>query len=391
MVPTHLGNLSNLHHLDISYQFPPLLVRDLSWLSALSSLQYLGMNYVNFTNSPHELFRAVNNMPSLSELHLGSCNLVSLPQSYPFSNITSLSVLALGGNSFNSSIPSWLFNMSTLTKLDLFFSSLIGLVPSMHGRWKVCKLQDLNLSNNFLTGDIAEMIEAMSCSNQSLEMLDLGDNQLTGRLPHSLEHFNSLFYLDLSRNSVNSHSGVSGPIPAFIGNLSNLDSLNLEGNKMNGTIPESIGKLTNLYTLNLLENYWEGTMTNTHFHNLTKLTSFSVSSKKNSFAMKVTNDWFPPFNHLRHVEIRDCQVGPTFPKWLKDQRFLNEIILESAGISGVIPHWLYNMSSQISNLDLSHNKISGYFPKEMNFTSSNSPKIDFSFNYLKGPVPLWSG
>ncbi|GAU35559.1 hypothetical protein TSUD_384070 [Trifolium subterraneum] len=390
VVPTHLGNLSNLHYLDISEAFPTLRVRDISWLSSLSSLQYLNMDYLNITNSPHELFRVVNKMTSLLELHLASCSLVSLPPSSPFLNITSLSVLDLSGNPFNSSIPSWLFNMSSITNLDLHYSSLTGIVPSMRGKQKLCKLKVLNLSNNFLTIDIAEMIEAMCCSNQSLEFLDLSQNQLTGKLSNFLGKFKSLFYLDLSSNSVNSHSGISGPIPTSIGNLSNLSSLNLEGNMMNGTIPESIGQLTNLYSLNLLENYWEGTMTNIHFHNLTNLISFSVSSKKVALTLKVTNDWIPPFKYLTHVEIRGCQVGPTFPDWLKNQIHLNEIILENAGICGELPHWLYNISSQIVNLDLSHNKINGYLPKNMNFTSSNYARVDFSHNHLKGSVQIWS-
>ena len=391
IVPTHLGNLSNLHYLDISCSFTRLWVRDISWLSALSSLQYLSMNGLNITCSPHELFRAVDKIPSLLELHLVYCNLVSLPPSSPFLNIKSLSVLDLSANPFNSSIPSWLFNMSTLTKLRLCDSSLIGLVPSMHGRWNLCKLQVLDLSSNFITEDIADIIEAMSCSNRSLKLLDLSDNQLTGKFPHSLVKFTSLYDLDLSRNSVNSQSGISGPIPACIGNLSNLGTLKLEDNKMNGTIPESVGQLTSLYILNLLDNYWEGIMTNTHFHNLTNLTSFSVSSKNNTFSLKVTNDWVPPFKNLHYVEIYGCHVGPTFPNWLRDQNSLREIILENAGISGEIPHWFYNMSSQIWDLDLSYNKISGYLPKEMNFSSSNNPKVDFSHNHLKGSIQIWSG
>jgi len=205
MIPPHLGNLSNLHYLDIPNSFLSLWVRDLSWLSNLSSLQYLGMDFVNITNSPHELFRTVNKMSSLLELHLSSCNLVSLPSSSPFLNIISLSVLDLSGNPFHWSIPSWLFNMSSLIELDLRNSSLIGQAHPMLGRWSLYKLQHLDLSYNYLIGDTSETIEALSCGNQSLKFLNLGSDQLTGKLPHSLGKFNNLYNLDLSNNSVNSH------------------------------------------------------------------------------------------------------------------------------------------------------------------------------------------
>jgi Leucine-rich repeat (LRR) protein len=218
-----------------------------------------------------------------------------------------------------------------------------------------------------------------------LSHLDLSHNNFHGiSIPEFIGSLNMLNYLDLS------NAYFSGVVPTQLGNLSNLGSLNLEGNMMNGTIPESIGQLSNLYSLNLLENYWEGTMTNIHFHNLTNLTSLSVSSKKNTLTLKMMNDWVPPFKYLTHVEIRGCQVGPTFPDWLRKQNHLNEIILQNAGISGEIPHWLYNLSTQIRNLDLSHNKISGYLPNEMNFTSSNLPTIDLSHNQLKGSIQIWS-
>nr|KYP36367.1 LRR receptor-like serine/threonine-protein kinase GSO2 [Cajanus cajan] len=357
MVPTHLGNLSNLLYLDISIAFSSLWIIDVSWLSALSSLQYLHMGSVNISSASYEFFRALSMMPSLVELQLPNCKLVTLPPSLPFENFTSLSVLDLSGNYFNSSTPSWLFNMSNLIDIDLTFSSLRGPLPVL-GRGNLCKLQRLLLSNNDLIGDITQMLETLSsCSNQSLKLLELNSNHLTGKLLHS------------------------------VGNLSNLVYLDLEGNMMNGKIPKSIGQLTKLQLLNLLENNWEGTMTNIHFHNLTNIVGFSVSSKTNSFIFNVTQDWIPPFKSLHYVEIRDCQVGPTFPNWLNNQVFLLKIILRNAKISGEIPRWLYSMSSQIRQLDLSHNKISGGIPASICSLpslfilelSKNNLSVDLSF------------
>ncbi|KAL2336496.1 hypothetical protein Fmac_010942 [Flemingia macrophylla] len=380
IVPTHLGNLSNLQYLYISTSFYSLWVQDVTWLSTLSSLQFLSMEYVNITNTSHELFRAVNMMPSLLELSLISCNLRTLPPLFPFENITSLLVFDLSQNPFNSSIPSWLFNMSNLTHLGLSSSSLRGPFPLLR-RGNLCNLQNMDLSNNDLTGDITQMLDTLSyCSNQGMKKLYLSSNYLTGKLPHSVGEFNNLVDLDLSSNS------FSGPIPATIGNLSNLEYLNFEGNMMNGEIPGSIGQLTQLTTLNLFRNNWEGSMTNIHLHNLTNLAVFSISSKQNSFAFKVTQDWTQYIKNLFYVKISDCQVGPAFPNWLRNQKFLNTLILQNAGISGEIPSWLC-MFFQIWELDLSHNKISGHLSKITNVSNY----VNLSFNQLKGSIPLWSG
>ena len=114
-------------------------------------------------------------------------------------------------------------------------------------------------------------------------------------------------------------------------------------------------------------NSWEGTITDIHFQNIMNLALFSLSCAKNtSNFLNVAYDWTPPFD-LGHVEIRDCQIGPTFPSWLQTQKEVVETFLTNIGISKAILDWFWNLFPQVYFIDLSHNKISGYLPKTLNF------------------------
>ncbi|KAK7395183.1 hypothetical protein VNO78_15730 [Psophocarpus tetragonolobus] len=68
---------------------------------------------------------------------------------------------------------------------------------------------------------------------------------------------------------------------------------------------------------------------------------------------------------------------------------MSVLILNNLGISRETPHWLYKMFFKIDELDLSHNKISGYISKLWNFSDSGvAVWVDLAFNQLKGPIPL---
>ncbi|KAI5332575.1 hypothetical protein L3X38_022704 [Prunus dulcis] len=391
-IPPSLGNLSNLNYLDAGW-YSSLRSKNLNWLSHLSSLKHLNLHGVDLHSNTNWL-HVVNMLPSLLELDLSECGLVSHSLSLQRINFTSLSVLDLSSNDFNtSSFPSWIFNLTSLKRLDLNSNSFdahfpdelgnlksleyldlsyLGLkdsgVPRVHGN--LCKLKTLSLGgNNFDGGGIEEFWGSLSnCPNNTLvlESLDL------------------------------SSCGLEGQLPASLGMLKSLQYLYLSYNQMNGSIPQSLGQLSKLVELDLYWNSWEGKITEAHFINLTNLKSLSIGiefndiQKSMSLVFNVSYDWVPPFK-LHTIDIRNCQIVLGFGVWLQSQTELADVFLYRTGISDSIPEeWLLKLSSQLKNLDLSYNQFRGRLSSNKLMRFPNLRRICLDHNQFEGPLPLWS-
>ncbi|XP_021813238.1 LRR receptor-like serine/threonine-protein kinase FLS2 [Prunus avium] len=392
-IPPSLGNLSNLNYLDVCFSSSKIYSKNLNWLSHLSSLKYLNLNEVDLSSSTGWL-HVVNMLPSLLELHLSLCGIESLPLSLHKINFTSLLVLDLSFNDFNtSSFPSWIFNLTSLKELDLSHNSFSAPFPVDLGNLKsleyldlshlglrgsgvprvignLCKLKTLHLpENNFDGGGIEEFWGSLSnCPNNTLvlESLDLSGCVLEGQLPASLGMLKSLQYLDLSCNH------------------------------MNGSIPQSLGQLSELVELNLSLNSWEGILTEAHFINLTKLKSLSIGNnlddieKPMPIVFNLSYDWVPSFK-LHTIVIRNYKVGPGFHVWLQSQTELVQVVLRRTGISDSIPEeWFLKLSSRLEYLDLSYNQFRGRLSSNQLMRFPKLRLLNLAHNQFEGPFPLWS-
>ena len=131
--------------------------------------------------------------------------------SVPLANSsTSLDVLYLRYNSLtsSSSVLEWLFNSnSSVVELEIFGIQFQGIILDAFSKIKSLSLIWANLGGKFL-GIIHNLT---GCAKHSIEILYLGENQITRKLP------------DLST-------------------FPSLRVLSLFNNHLNGTIPESLGK-----------------------------------------------------------------------------------------------------------------------------------------------------
>ncbi len=88
----------------------------------------------------------------------------------------------------------------------------------------------------------------------NLQVLELSFNKISGELPESLGNLTRLEVVAFNGNN------LTGNIPASIGNLSNLKELHLSSNKLSGEIPATVSQLKNIQVFNVFDNLLTGTI-----------------------------------------------------------------------------------------------------------------------------------
>ncbi|KAJ7968127.1 Receptor-like kinase [Quillaja saponaria] len=106
----------------------------------------------------------------------------------------------------------------------------------------------VDLGNANLSGQLVSQLGQLA----NLQYLELYGNNISGKIPEELGNLTNLVSLDLYLN------GLTGSIPDTLGNLKKLRFLRLNNNSLSGTIPVSLTTITSLQVLDLSHNRLTG-------------------------------------------------------------------------------------------------------------------------------------
>lgn len=252
MGPKHLNGLNltilNLAHNRLDGSIP----RTLTNMTTLQNLN-LASNFFTGVLPPY-----LNRLELLTSLQLQGNRLKGmLPPS--ITEMTALRDLNLGANHFSGTVPEGFGTESEclLKTVDLHGNKFTGKVP--YTLADACpKIEELNLYDNKLFGKLPKSFYKLT----ELRVLRVHKNRLRDRLPHGVFHMNKLVEVDISNNEFEGNVGWFAD--AVMSNCTDsLELLFMQNNRLSGTFPEKIMAMPWLRALSVAKNKLSGEVVDT--------------------------------------------------------------------------------------------------------------------------------
>ncbi|KAF8021071.1 hypothetical protein BT93_G1482 [Corymbia citriodora subsp. variegata] len=295
-------------------------------------------------------------MPLLTQMSLSRSNLTGgIPNSLCM--LDSLSFLDLSKNQLSGIIPQcWRKSQTYLRWILLGDNKLKGQIPN-----SICYLKELgvlSLHGNGLNGVIPKCLLKLH-----LEILDLSDNQFTGRVPLFGQHSRSFRIIDLEKNY------FTRDIPLQLCHLANLQYLSLAHNNLSGGIPCCFNNFSQMWANSTFDPYG-GFMS-----------GISIMAIIKGRSLEFTKTLL----YLFSIDLSSNALDRQIPKGLTRLARLQNLNLSQNKLIGKIPPDIGNLR-YLESLDLSNNMLSGEIPPSISNLDFLS-RLDLSFNNLSGHVP----
>ncbi|THG08829.1 hypothetical protein TEA_024280 [Camellia sinensis var. sinensis] len=388
------------------------------WLQSQKNLETIDLSYTGISDEIPTWFW--NSSFSVGRLNL-SHNHIHGQISYIPSNIKRA---FLSSNNLNGTLPRV---SSDLIELDLSKNSFSGEISHLlcDRKNEAKYLAVLLLKENFLSGEIPNCWMAW----QSMTVIDMGNNNLTGNIPSSMGHLGSLQSLHLRNNHLSGEISSSlqnctklvvvdlsenefiGSIPTWMGErLLHLMVLILRSNKLDGVIPQAFCRISSLTILDLANNNLSGAMP-WCINNITAMTmkrnfsgdaTYQVSCRINNnkaicdyidflenayLVTKGSNNRYDKILTLvTSIDFSNNNISGNIPEDLTSLLGLLSLNLSGNHLIGEIPKKIGDMGS-LESLDLSRNQLGGEIPPSMSGLTFLS-YLNLSYNNLSGKIPL---
>ncbi|OEL29308.1 putative LRR receptor-like serine/threonine-protein kinase [Dichanthelium oligosanthes] len=205
--------------------------------------------------------------------------------------------------------------------------------------------------------------------------LDLRKNYFTGPLPAFIGELTALEAMTVGINA------LSGPIPKELGNLTNLLSLALGSNNFNGTLPDELGKLTKLRQIYIDSNDFSGPLPST----LSQLKNLSVLwASDNNFTGQIP-DYLGSLTNLTELRLQGNSFQGPIPKSLSNLVKLSKLRIGEI-VNGSSPLAFISNMTSLGELVLRNSKISDTLASVDFSKFGNLSLLDLSFNNITGQI-----